>query len=210
MHSLLEDQEFNRLEKIYPFLSRAREQFHGLENENYVIIDIETTGLDYTKTEIIEIAALKIEKGEAKDVFNTLLSPSVSISPEIERLTGINDDMVSGQPKISEITPKLISFIHGSILVAHNSDFDIPFLKHHLNNKFENQIACTLKTSRFTLPNLTNHKLHTVAAHFGIAAENRHRALGDVETTFQVWFKLIPLLRDKGIYNKEDLNKIAG
>lgn len=211
MQSLLEDKEFKRLEQIYPFLSRAREHFSGLEKENFCIVDIETTGLDYTKCDIIEIAALRIESGEVKDIFNTLIKPENSkITPEIEKINGISPDMVEGQPIISQISKKFLSIIENSILIAHNSEFDIPFLKHHISKKFENQIACTLKASRFLLPNLSNHKLHTVASYFGITAQNRHRALGDVETTFQVWMKMIPLLREKDIYRKEDLQKIPG
>jgi len=208
MIDLIEDSEFKRLEKIYPFLSRAREEFHGLEKEKYCIVDIETTGLDYTKSEIIEIAGIKIENKEIKDIFNLLVSPNSTISKEIENLTGISNDMVEGQQKIEEVGPKFLSFIEGTILVAHNSEFDIPFLKHHTKNKFTNQVVCTLKASRFLLPNLKNHKLHTVAEYLGIQAQNRHRALGDVETTYQVWLKMIPLLNEKGIYKKEDLHKI--
>lgn len=209
MHDLLENQEFKRLEQAYPFLSRAREHFHGLENEKFIIVDIETTGLDPQSYEITEIAALKIFKREIVDIFNTLIKPKRAISPEIERITGINDEMVADSPPFTEVAPKFLAFIGSNILVAHNSDFDIPFLKFHLQKKLENQVVCTLKSSRFLLPNLHNHKLHTIAEYFGVSAANRHRALGDAETTFEVWMKMIPLLRDRGIYKKEDLHKIA-
>ncbi|MBI5700713.1 3'-5' exonuclease [Candidatus Saganbacteria bacterium] len=210
MIDLLEDKEFQRLEKIYPFLSRAREEVCGMEKETFSIVDIETTGLDYTKSEIIEIAAIKVQNGDVKDIYNTLIKPAAEITPNIERLTGINNDLVLGSPVISDVAPKFLFFIENTILVAHNSDFDIPFLKHHLQNKFTNQILCTLKASRYLLPNLANHKLHTVAKYFNIDAQNRHRALGDVETTLGMFLKMIPLLQSKGIYKKEDLQKIPG
>lgn len=208
MRDLLENQEFIRLEQIYPFLARAREHYTNLERESYVIVDIETTGLDPVSNEIIEIAAIKVENGEIKDILNTLAKPNQEIGPEIERLTGINNDMVSDHPPFTEAAPKFLSFIENHILVAHNTAFDIAFLRHHLGRKFENQIVCTLKASRFLLPNLKNHKLHTVAEYFGINAQNRHRALGDCETTYAIWLKMIPILRDKDIYKKEDLQKI--
>ncbi len=208
MHDLLENQEFQRLEKVYPFLSHAREEFSSLDKEKYCIIDIETTGLDYTKNEIIEIAAIKLKNGEVENIFDTLVKPKGSISPEIEKLTGINDDMVQDHEGIEIVGPKFLDFIGNDILVAHNSSFDVPFLMHHIGKKFENQVVCTVKASRYLLPALANHKLHTVAAHFNVTAQNRHRALGDVETTLQVWLKMIPMLREKGIYKKEDLHKI--
>ena len=210
MIDLLEDQEFKRLESKYPFLSHAREHFSGLEKERFVIVDIETTGLDFSTNEIIEVAAMKVENKEIIDVFDSLIDPNSEISPEITRITGITQDMVEGHPKISDISSKILEFFGDAILIAHNSSFDIPFLKHHLKKNFNNQIVCTLKASRYLLPNLANHKLHTVAAHFGVTAQNRHRALGDVETTLQVWLNMIPLLRDKGIYAKQDLQKIPG
>lgn len=209
MQNLLETEEFKRLEKLYPFLSHAREDTLKLEKEVYIIVDIETTGLDPLQNEIIEIGALKVENKEIKDVFNSLIKPSSIISPQIEKLTGINQEMLEDHPKISKIIPKFLSFIQDHPLVAHNADFDIPFLKHHLNKKIENQLICTLKLSRFLLPNLTNHKLHTVAGYFGINALNQHRALGDVETTYNIWIKMMPLLREKGIFSKEDIKKIT-
>jgi len=194
MQDLLEDREFQRLEKLFPFLSRAREHIVQLEKEKYVIVDIETTGLDPSIKEI-------------KDIFNHLINPKSQISPQIEQLTGINQEMVAEHPKIEEIAPKFLSFIEDDMLVAHNTDFDIPFLKHHSKKKFSNILICTLKLSRKYLINLSNHKLHTVASYFGIKGLNQHRALGDVETTYQLWMKMIPFLRDKGIYTKEDLQK---
>src|SRR3989339_771095 len=208
MQNILQDKEFQRLEKLYPYLSRAREHIAQLEKEKYEIVDVETTGLDPVQNEIIEIGALKVEEGEVKDVFNTLICPSAEISSRIEQLTGINKEMVSGHPTIKDIAPQFLSFMGNNIIVAHNTDFDIPFLKHHLGKKFDNMLVCTLKLSKKYLPNLSNHKLHTLAAYYGINAQNQHRALGDVETTYQIWTKMIPFLRDKGIYSKEDLQKV--
>ncbi|NQU16547.1 MAG: 3'-5' exonuclease [Candidatus Saganbacteria bacterium] len=209
---LLSNPEFQRLEKEYKFLSRARAKVTELENFPYIVLDIETTGLEPAKHEITEIAALKIEKKEVVDIFNTLIKPKQKIPYQITQLTGITQEMVDDKPSFKEIIPQFLTFIKGFNLVAHNSAFDIPFIKHHLglNDKtLDNKTLCSLKISRLFLPQLRNHKLNTVAEHFGITAKNRHRAMGDVEATFQLWFKLLELSKKKNIYDLDDLLKIC-
>lgn len=207
---LLKDQQFQELEKEYKFLSRARGEL--LENLEYVILDIETTGLEPTLNEITEIGALKIENKEVKNIFSSLIKPKTPVSLEITRLTGIDNEMVKDSPAVELVLPKFLDFIGSAILVVHNAEFDISFLKHHLkkalNKEIQNQIACTLKISRYLLPNLVNHKLHTVAAHFELSAENRHRAIGDVELTYQVWLNFINLLKEKGLTHKCHLDSL--
>jgi len=217
MNDLLESENFKKLEKLYPFLSRAREQTLNvtsnlvtLDKETYVIVDIETTGLDFEKNEIIEIGALKAHNGEIVDIFSTLIKPSTSLPAKIIEITGLSDEMLYDQPSMSTVAPQFLKFIDGSLLVAHNTDFDIPFLKHHVKQNFTNFIVCTLKLSRLLMKNLQNHKLKTVAQGFGITAQNQHRAIGDVETTFQIWQKMIPMLKDRKIMTKEDLKKFVG
>lgn len=211
---LIESKEFIRLEKEYKFLSRARERLLQLEKEKYCIIDIETTGLEPRDSEIIEIAIIKVENGEVADIFNTLLSSSKPLLPQIKSLTGITDDILLGAPAFKNVAQKLLKFIDGSIIIAHNTDFDINFLNFHLKtnnfNAIENRIFCTLKISRFLLPQLKSFKLESLADYFGINHELKHRALGDVEVTYQVWFKLIKLLNEKGIHSPEDLIRALG
>ncbi|MBI5698932.1 3'-5' exonuclease [Candidatus Saganbacteria bacterium] len=215
IQDLLNNAEYLKLEKEYPFLSRARGKVFELEHENYIIVDLETTGLDPATHEIIEIGALKIVNLEVKDVFNTLVKPRGIVTPQIEALTGISPDMLVDQPSFSQVAQKFLQFVSGeTILVCHNVDFDIPFLKQHYallgGKNFNPTTVCTLKASRFLYPGLSSHKLKSMAQHFGIEVKNAHRALGDVETTFQLWLKLIPELRDKkGICSREDLGKIT-
>jgi DNA polymerase-3 subunit alpha (Gram-positive type) len=214
INELIESKEFLRLEKEYKFLSRARERLLQLEKEKYCIIDIETTGLEPINSEIIEIAVIKAENGEVSDVFNSLLSSTKPLTPQIKSLTGITDDMLSGAPAFKDVAAKVLNFISGSIVIAHNTDFDINFLNFHLkaNNlsTIENRFFCTLKISRFLLTQLNSFKLGSLADHFGISHKLKHRALGDVEVTYQVWFKLIKLLNDRGIHSPEDLIRALG
>lgn len=209
---LLNNPEFQKLEKEYKFLSRAREHIYQLERENFVVLDTETTGLEPAECEIIEIAAMKVENGEIKNIFNQLLKPKKTISNEITRITGITNEVVEGAPSLEDVTVKFLKFIEGSTLVIHNAEFDLGFINQHIfakrKRELKNKAVCTLKVSRYLLPALASHKLSSLAQHFGIKANNSHRALGDVETTFELWFRLIPLLREKGICSLPDLLKV--
>lgn len=215
---LLKNEEFLKLEKEFKFLSRARdalgEKLNELESLPYTIIDIETTGLDPTIHEIIEIGVLKVERMEIKDIFNTLIHPRLSIPEEIEKITGISDETVKGYGTAKETLPKFLDFISDTTLIAHNSDFDVGFLKHHINTsigkELKNQSICTVKVAKSILPYLENYKLHTVAHYFKIKTENRHRALGDAEITYSIWCKLLELLKKKNINTKKELEAFLG
>lgn len=210
IRDLIKDQQFIDLEKEYRFLSRARGE--GLSAVEAVVVDIETTGLDYSQHELIEIGALKLQGKEITGVFNSLIRPKNLITPEITHLTGIDNEMVKDFPSVESILPKFIEFAGPAVLIAHNVDFDIPFLKYYIQNllkkEFNNETICTLKLSRYLLPNLANHKLHTIAAHFNLPVANRHRAIGDVELTYQIWQQFIDILQGKGITRKVDLDSL--
>lgn len=212
MSDLLKDKEFIELEKKFPILSKFRDK-HELDKLPYIILDIETTGLEPTQKEIIEIGAIKTEGPVAKDVFTTLIKPLSPIPPEIEHLTGISQQMVEGKPGIKEALQGFLDFTGDSIIVAHNSDFDLGFIKHHLlkelKKELPNKIACTVKVSRAVLPGLRNYKLHTVAEHLGIPVLNRHRAMGDAEITYHVWNSLIGICIDKKITTLDELERIT-
>ncbi|MFH1826397.1 MAG: exonuclease domain-containing protein [bacterium] len=205
---LLRDKQFQELAKEYKFLRRVNGE--PLDSLEYVVLDIETTGLEPTKNEITELGAMKIKGQEIIEIFSTLIKPKEPISAEITRITGIDDEMVKDFPPAKKILPKFFEFLGSAILVAHNTDFDIAFIKHHLkqeaNIDLTNETICTVKLARYLLPSLVNHKLHTVGAHFNLPIVNRHRAMGDVEITFQVWLRFIDLLKEQNIANKRDLD----
>lgn len=207
---LLRDKQFQELEKEYKFLGRARGE--TLDKLEYVIFDIETTGLEPTQHEITEIGALKTRGKDLQSVFSSLIRTNFPISAEITSLTGIDNEMVKDSPPLKKVLPEFMRFIGDSILVAHNADFDVSFirqnLKKHLDKELMNSIICTVKLSRYLLPKLENHKLHTVARHLGIPVMNRHRAVGDAEATFQVWLKFIDLLREKRVNSKRELDDL--
>ena len=96
--------------------------------DSFVVFDIETTGFSPEKNRIIEIGAVKVEKGVITDKFSTFVNPDVPIPFEIEQLTGINDNMVLSAPKIDVILPQFLAFCEGCSLVAHNASFDVSFI----------------------------------------------------------------------------------
>lgn len=201
--------EFLRLEEKFPFLRHARERFWGLRGLSCVVLDIETTGLEPVSNEIIEIAALKIDKGEIADVFSSLIKIERPLTPEIVNLTGITDEMLAeGQEKV-QVLRQLLEFIQDLPLIAHNVEFDIPFLNHHLGQtlgtSLTNQQICTLKLSRKVVPGLPSYRLQKLADHFAIPAPLVHRAPGDVEITFNLWLKLVGLLEQQGVTTLEKL-----
>ena len=202
------------LEKKYPFLRHAKpdESQDALEKQHYSILDIETTGLEPSLYEIIEIAVLRVENNDIKDIFNTLIFPSKEITPEIERLTGISNQMVAGYPTIEKVLPRFLDFIGDSILIAHNTDFDIAFLKthikRHLDRNLENPSICTVRVSQKFLPGLSRHKLHSVAEYYKVPTPLLHRALADAEITYQIWLKLIETLKKSKILTVKELLKV--
>ena len=211
MSNFTETEEFLKLETEYPILKRARESFLGLRGLSCVVVDIETTGLEPLNNEIIEIAALKIARGEIEAPFNALIKLDRPLPSEIVRLTGISDEMLKEGEQKNFVFQRLFDFAKDLPLVAHNTDFDIPFLQHHLGKamgkSLPNQSICTLKLSRNLLPGLPSHKLGKVAEHFKIPAPLTHRALADAEITYQVWMKLAQILEREGISSLEELLK---
>lgn len=196
----------------HPLFSRYKAA-GSLDLGQYVIVDIETTGLEPDKSEIIEIGALKTEGTKETDVYTTLIDPKCAIPEKIVSITGITREMTLGKPDIKKALSDLLSFCSGRVLVAHNVDFDISFLRHHaekhLKKTLNNRTICTLKIARSLFPGLRNHKLGTLAEHLGVPALNPHRAMGDVETTFYVWNKLITVLAEKGIRTIDEVERMT-
>ena len=106
----------------------TNEKGQSLQDETYVVFDIETTGFSPVQNRIIEIGAVKVKDGGVLDRFSTFVNPNVPIPYRIEKLTGINDSMVMDSPQIDVILPQFLSFCEGCVLVAHNAGFDMSFI----------------------------------------------------------------------------------
>lgn len=165
-------------------------QFEG----DYVVFDVETTGLDSNKDEIIEIGACKIKNSKIVEVFSTFVKPSKKIPTEITQLTGITDEMVSDAPTINYVLPDFYKFCYGATIVAHNLSFDMGFIQNvakRFSYNFNNNTMDTLEMARKKLGGLKNYKLGTIVEHLGVVLENAHRAVNDATATAKVFIKLM-------------------
>ena len=182
----------------------------GMDDE-YIVLDIETTGLSFRTEKITEIGAVKVKDGEIVDTFECFVNPEVSIPQRIVELTGITDDMVKTAETIDKVMLKFLEFIGNLKLVAHNADFDIGFLKYNAENlglKMDNEYIDSLKLSRQLFPEFKKHKLGILAEQFGIKVENAHRALDDVKTLVQVFIRLLQKYNEQqGISRKKKEEK---
>lgn len=162
--------------------------------KNYVIFDLETTGLDETRNEIIEIGAIKV-KDEKEYVFHSLIRPQKNITTRITKINGITNEMVMDEPSLEVILPDFLDFIEKLPLVAHNASFDMKFLMKAIDDMGLDELECstvdTLVLARKILPKLHNHKLETLVNHFNIETNGSHRALDDAKATQKVLQKLI-------------------
>lgn len=175
----------------------------------YVVFDIETTGFSPSKDRIIEIGGVKIEDGIITDRYNSFVNPKTPIPFEIERLTGINDNMVINEPTIDKILPEFLEFTKGSILVAHNATFDVSFIKKNadeLGMTFDYTTVDTVGLARLLIPNINNYKLNTIAKYFNISLENHHRAVDDAEATGQILLHFMEMLKEKDVKYLDDLD----
>ena len=155
--------------------------------DNYVVIDLETTGLDPKNNCIIEAAALRIRQGKKSETFTSLVNPGVPLDPFITRLTGIRDDMLQNAPPIEQVIPQLLDFIGNDIVVGHNVNFDINFIYEAsmsvLNQPFSNDFVDTLRLSRRLYREERHHRLSDLIVRFHIGDCVDHRALSDVLQT---------------------------
>ncbi len=180
---------------------------------NYIVFDIETTGLDSFYDEIIEIGAIKVENNKIVSKFSSLVKPKNMINEYISELTGITNEMVKNAPTIEEILPSFMNYIGNDILIGHNVNFDINFIYDNLyRRKFDvltNDFIDTMRISRKLLPELPHHRLIDLANYFEIDVENNHRSLKDCEITLNVYEKLknIALQRYGNIEEFENLFK---
>lgn len=170
------------------------------ENE-YVVFDLETTGTELMSSGITEIGAVKIINGKIKEQWTTLVKPDYVISEENFAITGISNEMVKDAPKIEQVLPDFIKFIQGAVLVGQNAiDFDMKFIKRFAtaeDYEVTNKVMDTMVLARKYLPQLKNHKLSTLAEHFGISFHH-HRALSDSYATAEIFIELLKIKAQNG------------
>ncbi len=177
---------------------------------DFVVFDIETTGFSPARNRIIEIGAVKVSEGKIVDRFSTFVDPLTPIPFEIEKLTGITDDMVMGAEQIDTVLPQFMAFCEGCILVAHNAQFDMSFIMENcdrLGISHDFTYVDTVGIARVFLPGQKKHTLDAVAKTLGVSLQNHHRAVDDAEATAEIFVKLIVMMEKEGITTLSQINE---
>lgn len=158
--------------------------------DSYVVFDLETTGLESSLCEIIEIGALKYKNNELVEEFSVLVKPDKSISDEITRITGISNEMVMNAFGIDKVLPDFLTFIEDLPLVAHNSSFDLSFIEENIKRlglpMIKNTNIDTVELARTYIPKAYNYKLTTLKNYFKLDYGS-HRSIDDCKTTNYVY-----------------------
>ena len=187
----------------------------SLSDAIFVILDIETTGASpFEGNGITEIGAIKVKGGNHLDSFNELINPGISLPKYITELTGITDQMLFDKPSITTVLPRFIEFLGDpaeTILVAHNSPFDLSFLKSAASSSKlpwpKYRTIDTVKFARYVIERfeIANYKLSTLAQFVGTDITPSHRAMKDVESTVEVFHHLIERVAGHEVFTVEDL-----
>ncbi len=178
-------------------------------DSEYVVFDIETTGLSPRFNKIIEIGAVRVKNGEIVDTYSRFVNPEVPIPYSITRLTSINDSMVLEAPTIEQVLPEFLEYVGGAMLVAHNASFDSGFIKEFAkrqNLEFDYTIVDTLSLAHILLPELGKYTLDRLCKQFNVSLENHHRACDDADATARIFIKMLDMIKDRGITNISELN----
>lgn len=160
----------------------------------YAVVDIETTGSYAAGNGITEIAIVIHDGKKVRHVYETLVNPQKPIPYFIQRLTGIDPDMVADAPLFSEVAGHVFELLHDKVFIAHNVNFDYSFLKHHLADEgyeLNTKKMCTVRLSRKILPGLKSYSLGKLCHQVGISLTNHHRAGGDAKATAELFTMLV-------------------
>lgn len=185
-----------------------------LEDTEFVVFDLETTGSKTPSCRITEVGAYRVKNGAVIGEFHTLVNPKTPIPSFITQLTGIDDEMVADAPVFADVAHNFLEFIGDSILVAHNAGFDMRFLNNEIGRVFPeyrlaNPCLCTVQLSRKLLPEIVNHKLKTVAEHYSIDLYNHHRAAADAHATAHIFINLLTQLSNDGVTDLATVRKMG-
>ena len=163
--------------------------------ENYVLFDLETTGISCRSDDVIEISALRVRNGQVTECFSSLVDPGRPIPWAASRVNNITDDMVAGEPTMEEILPQFLEFVGEDVLAGHNiARFDLNFLYRDSMVRFGllpgNDYVDTLLFARQSLPGLPSYALTALAEHYGLTTQGAHRALNDCRMNQQIFERL--------------------
>ena len=167
-----------------------------LKDLEFVVVDVEATGAKTPPNRLIELGAYRIRGRRIVDKFLSLVNPEIPIPRFVASLTSISNEMVKSAPVFATVAPQWLDFVSDSVLVAHNAPFDTSFLNHEISRVYPghrmiNPHLCTVRLARRAFPDLSNHRLDTIANHFAIPIVSRHRAGSDALATAEIFLLLL-------------------
>ena len=178
----------------------------------YCVLDLETTGFSAKTEKITEVGIMKYKQGEVIDEFSCFVNPEKHIPQRVTEVTNITDEMVKDAETIENVFPKILEFlgdVKNTVVVAHNANFDVGFLKQNAINlgyDFDYTYLDTLSLAKDLFPDYKTYKLGKIAERLGIKVEVAHRALDDVDTTVKVFKVMLDMLKDKGVQTVDDID----
>jgi DNA polymerase-3 subunit epsilon len=161
--------------------------------DNFVFVDLETTGGNPAYHRITEVGIVRVQNGECVEEWSSLVNPECAISPYIQAFNGISSEMVADAPRFADIAAAVFEKLRGAVFIAHNARFDYSFLRGEFRKagiNFSAEVLCTVKLSRRLFPGHARHNLDAVMQRHGLNCDARHRALGDARVLRDLWLKL--------------------
>jgi len=179
-------------------------ELRSLNETEFVVLDIEAMTIAAHTPRIIDLAAYRVRAGTILDDFQTLINPGNPVSGFISALTGITNDMLQTAPTFAEVAHSWLDFAGDAVLVAHNATFDVPLLNQEIGRVFpgcrmRNVELCTLNLARRIVSSPDGHKLDSLANHFAIPIDQRHRAAGDARATAEILLRLLEEVEQYGV-----------
>ncbi|WP_020008645.1 PolC-type DNA polymerase III [Salinicoccus albus] len=183
-----------------------------LEDQQYVVFDVETTGLSSKYDKIIELAGAKVQNGEIIDRFERFSNPGEKLTETIKEITGITDDMLADAPDISAVIREFKEWVGDAIFVAHNASFDMGFIEAAYQREgigaYTNGVIDTLELSRTINKDFKKHGLNILAKRYNVELAQHHRAIYDTEATAYIFIKMLAQIKKLGIVNHNEINTI--
>ena len=185
----------------------------SIDDAVFSFLDVETTGLSPRTSRVCEVAVIAFQGNCRVSHFSSLVNPGLPIPPETSKIHGITDDMVKNSPVFPALAPRLIALLEGSVIVAHNTEFDLSFMEMEFARAGLKLPELPVIDTRYIarrLGTFTNNRLGTIAKELDISAENWHRALSDVEMTRKIFEHFMLLFRKEGAVTVADLMARGG
>jgi DNA polymerase-3 subunit epsilon len=197
-----------------PFVALVANEDQALEQAEFVVFDLETTGLASASARICEIGAVRVHGFELGETFETLVSPGVPLPAPVGRLTGLSDAQLRRAPRIATALRRFSAFAGDAALVAHNARFDVGFVNAELERLTGKRVSATVIDTVPLARNLLRGRvqrasLASLAFFFGTSAEPCHRALPDAQATAEVFVRLLGLAQERGVTTVAELEELA-